>query len=286
MRTRWWVWVLLAASGCTPDQTREAYLRAERQRQFLLAEHQALTLETRPVESGRAYLVFDLDRREVRARVSGVPLRSAGISWWTRRPMAKACCGVYTLTADAEEIELNEPDSLQVAAPDTTAPAAAVSDSGKAEADSVDSARTDSAGGAGKTPAQPSGTAGEAPVDAPRNVASIRMELEDGVSLWLHGEYPKATGLDSLRTRGQTWLRILPSLAATQDYHLFLPAHEIGWIQAVASESTWVLLLDCQAWARSESRRMAESEEEASAPQSPSRADRPNARSRAAKQQR
>jgi hypothetical protein len=200
--------------------------------------------------------------------------------------MAKACCGAYTLAADAEEIELHEPGSQQVAAPDTVA-SVAPPDSGKATADSADSARTDSAGGtAKKSSASPTVTASEAPVDAPRNVASIRMELEDGMSLWLHGEYPKATGLDSLRTRGQTWLRILPSLAATRDYHLFLPAHEIGWIQAVASESTWVLLLDCQAWARSESRRMAESEEEASAPQSPSRADRPSSRSRAAKQQR
>jgi len=279
-------WLLLAAPMCTPDASREAYLKAERQRQALAAENLAMGLETKAAESGRPYLIFDLDRREVRTRVSGVPLRSTSITWWTRRPRARACCGAYELTDAAEEIELFESDSLKVATPDTVAPVAPP-DSGKAVADSADSARTDSAGGAAKkSPASPTGTAGLAPVDAPPNVASIRIRLEDGLSLWLHGEYPRATGLDSLRTRGRTWLRILPSLAATQDYHLFLPAHEIGWIQAVASESTWVLLLDCPAWIRSESRRMAESEEEASAPQSPPRADRPSTRSRAAKQQR
>jgi hypothetical protein len=189
------------------------------------------------------------------------------------------------LTDDAEEIEFCEPDSLQAVAPDTTMVIAARPDSGKAVADSIDSAGTDSTRGKAKKSPAP-GAVGEAPVDAPRNAASIRIRLEDGLSLWLHGEYPRATALDSLRTRGRTWLRILPSLAATQDYHLFLPAHEIGWIQTVASESTSVLLLDCQVWIRSESRRMAESEEEASAPQSPSRADRPSTRSRATKQQR
>lgn len=268
--------LLMTLAACAPDPNREAYLDAEADRQALEAQNRALELEARVIGAGRAYLIFDLDHREVRTRVSGVPLRSAGITWWTRRPRAQACCDAFQLVTPAEEIRQ---EGLPVAvAVDTLGPE--LPDSAQVAADS---AAVDSAAQGQLAPPQP----GVVPVpeglpDARDDVAAIRLDLDGGLSLWLHGEYPQATRMDSLRTRGRTWLRLLPSIAATEDYHLFLPAHEVGWIQSVASESTWVLLLDCQSRVGSESRQMVEPEEEAPALQDPPKTDQPGPQPRAA----
>ncbi len=215
------------ADKSDPESAYEALLqeraRLEREKRVLEWEE---GLAAASMQDTAAYLVVDLDRRMITAKLGGVPMRHAPIMWRYERPGQTAVGGIFQVA----ERQVEAPPSAQ------PLPQLVVAE--------TDSAKTDSA----KTDTSMMRLAaihhgGSAPryYDPQRRFC---ISLQGGPDLWLATLPPTQTWMDSLEVRVHLWIRDFPAVVQhRQSIHLFLAPADNYWIYAMAVLGARVLVI-------------------------------------------
>ncbi|MBI2503614.1 MAG: hypothetical protein HYW07_10335 [Candidatus Latescibacteria bacterium] len=182
------------------------------------------------LQDSAAYLVVDLDRQLITAKLGGVPMRHAPIAWRYERPGQAVVSGIFQVA----ERQADVPDSA-VADSARTSPQPAVvgADSAKGDSALIDTSLI-------RLAATPRG-----PV--PRHYDPQRrycISLQGGPDLWLATLPPTQTRMDTLEVRLRTWIRDFPAVVQhRQSIHLFLEPADNYWIYAMAVLGARVLVI-------------------------------------------
>jgi len=209
-----------------PQSTYESLLREreglERQKKILEWE---VGLAAASLADSAAYLVVDLERQTITAKLGGVPMRHAPILWRYERPGQSAVSGVFLVAERQMEVP---PDSSRKPAPSGVA----------ADSAAGDSAVTDTA--LARLIATPRGP-------APRRYDPRKrycITLQGGPDLWLATLPPAETRMDSLEIHMRLWLRDFPAVVQhRRSIHLFLAPADNHWIHAMAVLGARVLVI-------------------------------------------
>jgi len=210
-----------------PQSTYESLLRERERlaRQKKILEWEEGLAAASLVDSA-AYLVVDLERQTITAKLGGVPMRHAPILWCYERPGQSAVSGVFLVAERQLEVP---PDSSRKPAP-----------SGVAATDSSagDSAVADTA--LARLIATPRGPAPRR-YDPRKRYCII---LQGGPDLWLATLPPAETRMDSLEIQMRLWLRDFPAVVQhRRSIHLFLAPADNHWIHAMAVLGARVLVI-------------------------------------------
>lgn len=211
-------------TAADPQSTYESLLRErerlERQKKILEWEE---GLAAASLADSAAYLVIDLERQVITAKLGGVPMRDAPILSRYERPGQQPVAGVFLVAEKKTE------------APPTQA------DSAKAVA--ADSAKNDSA----KIDTSLARIAAAHRGPAPRRYDPEKrycLILQGGPDLWLATLPSAETRTDSLELRVQLWLRDFPAVVQhRRSIHLFLAPADNHWIYAMAVLGARVLVI-------------------------------------------
>jgi hypothetical protein len=215
-----------SAAKADPQSAYESLLQErallERQKKILVWEE---GLAEASLQDSAAYLVVDLERRVITAKLGGVPMRHAPIMWRYERPGQPAVEGIFQVV----ERRTAASDSAR----DSAKSAVAGADSAKS-----DSARIDTA--LARLMATPRGP-------APRYYDPQKrfcITLQGGPDLWLATLPPAQTWMDSLETRMRLWVRDFPAVVQhRRSVHLFLAPEDNHWIYAMAVLGARVLVI-------------------------------------------
>jgi hypothetical protein len=204
-----------------PQSVYESLLR-ERD---LLARHKQILeweegLAEASLRDSAAYLVVDLERQVIMAKLGGVPMRHAPILWRYERPGQAAVSGLFQVAERLATLE------------DSGQPAVGA-DSAKGDSALIDTALA-------RLIATPRGP-------APRRYDPQKrycITLQGGPELWLATLPPAQTRMDSLEIRLRTWIRDFPAVVQhRRSIHLFLAPEDNHWIYAMAVWGARVLVI-------------------------------------------
>lgn len=203
-------------TAADPQSTYESLLRErerlERQKKILEWEE---GLAAASLADSAAYLVIDLERQVITAKLGGVPMRDAPILSRYERPGQQPVAGVFLVAEKKTE------------APPTQA----------------DSAKNDSA----KIDTSLARIAAAHRGPAPRRYDPAKrycLILQGGPDLWLATLPSAETRADSLELRVQLWLRDFPAVVQhRRSIHLFLAPADNHWIYAMAVLGARVLVI-------------------------------------------
>ncbi|MCC7265245.1 MAG: hypothetical protein IT369_22290 [Candidatus Latescibacteria bacterium] len=209
-----------------PQSTYETLLREherlERQKKILEWEE---GLAAASLADSAAYLVIDLERQVITAKLGGVPMRDAPILSRYERPGQQPVEGIFLVA----EKQTEAPPSL--------------ADSAKVALVGADSAKGDSA----KIDTSLARIVGTHRGPAPRRYDPQKrycITLQGGPDLWLAPPPSAETRMDSLELRVQLWLRDFPAVVQhRRSIHLFLAPADNHWIYAMAVLGARVLVI-------------------------------------------
>ena len=175
------------------------------------------------LQDSAAYLVVDLNRQVIMAKLGGVPMRDAPILWRYERSGQPRVSGIFQVAERVVEPPFGEgADSVQAL------PQLAV------KAVKADSGTTDTATALPRGP-------------APRHYDPQRrfgISLKGGPDLWLATLPPAQSRRDSLEIRMRIWLRDFPAVVQhRQSIYLFLSPADSYWIYAMAVWGARVLVI-------------------------------------------
>lgn len=215
-----------AAPTADPQSTYESLLRErellERQKKILEWEE---GLAAASLADSAAYLVIDLERQVITAKLGGVPMRDAPILSRYERPGQQQVSGIFPVT----ERRVTVSDSGQTPAQ----PEVAGTDSAAGDRAKVDTAMA-------RIIATPRGP-------APRRYDPQKrycITLQGGPDLWLATLPLAETWMDSLEIRMHLWIRDFPAVVQhRRSIHLFLAPVDNHWIYAMAVLGARVLVI-------------------------------------------
>ena len=214
-----------SAYKADPQSTYAALLqeRAHLEQQKKVLEWED-ALAVASMQDSAAYLVVDLDRQLITAKLGGVPMRHAPIMWRYERPGQEVASGIFQVA----ELQATVPDS---AVADTALAAA------KPAVAKADSAVAGTSTGFTAIPSGPL----VRHYDAKRRYC---ISLQGGPDLWLATLPPAQSWMDSLEIRLRIWVRDFPAVVQhRQSIHLFLSPADNYWIYAMAVLGARVLVI-------------------------------------------
>ena len=171
------------------------------------------------LQDSSAYLVVDLDRQVITAKLGGVPMRDAPIQWRYERPGQTQVSGIFQVG----ELRAEVPDS---AAADTSAR------QGVADSAAADTTTTLVALPRGPTPRY---------YDPQKRFC---IGLQGGPDIWLAALPLAQSRMDSLKVRMHLWYRDFPAVVQhRQSIHLFMEPEDSYWIYAMAAVGARVLVI-------------------------------------------
>ena len=214
------------AALANPQSVYESLLRErdllERQKRILEWEE---GLATASLQDSDAYLVVDLDRQVITAKLGGVPMRHAPIVWRYERPGQAVVSGIFPVAERLATVS----DSDQTPAQ----PAVAGADSARSDSAMIDTSLV-------RLAAIHRGP-------APRHYDPQKrfcITLQGGPDLWLATLPPAQTRMDTLEIRLRTWIRDFPAVVQhRRSIHLFLAPEDNHWIYAMAVLGARVLVI-------------------------------------------
>lgn len=217
-----------AAPAVVPDP-QGVYESLLRERDLLVRQKRILEWEeglaAASLRDSAAYLVVDLERQVITAKLGGVPMRHAPIVWRYERPGQAAVGGLFQVA----ETQVTMTDSAQTPAQ----PAVVGADSAASDSAVIDTALA-------RLIATPRGP-------APRHYDPQKrfcITLQGGPDLWLATLPPAQTWMDSLEIRMHLWIRDFPAVVQhRRSIHLFLAPADNHWIYAMAVLGARVLVI-------------------------------------------